>query len=161
MNAAYERLVQHLEAHDVRYRANRDVGAVWTDFKGEVGTYRVLASVDEDGDLFQVYGQWPIFVPVGARPAIAEVIARANYGLRLGKFELDCDDGELRFHIAHVLSGGVLEEELISRSFGHAMAMLDRYLPAVLSVIYGNELPQDAIRHVEQSEATQDDSEVE
>ena len=29
------------------------------------------------------------------------------------------------------------------------MAMLDMYLPAVLSVIYGNELPKDAIRCVE------------
>ena len=27
--------------------------------------------------------------------------------------------------------------------------MLDLYLPAVLSVIYGNELPEDAIRFVE------------
>jgi hypothetical protein len=29
------------------------------------------------------------------------------------------------------------------------MTMLDMYLPAVLSVIYGNELPADAIRCVE------------
>ncbi len=27
--------------------------------------------------------------------------------------------------------------------------MLDRYLPAILSVVYGNETPKDAIRHVE------------
>jgi hypothetical protein len=29
------------------------------------------------------------------------------------------------------------------------MSMLDMYLPAVLSVIYGNELPKDAIRCAE------------
>ena len=32
---------------------------------------------------------------------------------------------------------------------GTTMSMLDMYLPAVLSVIYGNELPKDAIRCVE------------
>ena len=29
------------------------------------------------------------------------------------------------------------------------VAMLDTYLPAVLSVVYGNELPADAVRCVE------------
>ena len=49
MNAAYERLVQHLDEHDVRYRANSDAGSICADFQGEVGTYRLIASVDDDG----------------------------------------------------------------------------------------------------------------
>ena len=32
---------------------------------------------------------------------------------------------------------------------GTTMSLLDKYLPAVLSVIYGNELPKDAISCVE------------
>ena len=102
-------------------------------------------------------GYSPVRVPEGARPSIAETIARANYGLRLGKFEMDYDDGELRFQLAHVLPGGLLDEEIISRSFSQAMTMLDRYLPAVLSVIYGNEHPKDAIRNVEQPEESGDE----
>jgi len=139
MSAAYERLVQHLDERDVRYRANSDAGSVCSDFQGDVGTYRLIASVDDDGELFEVYAYSPVRAPEGARPAVAETIARANYGLRLGKFEMDCDDGEVRFQLAHVLSDGILAEEIISRSFSLAMTMLDRYLPAVLSVIYGNE----------------------
>ena len=38
---------------------------------------------------------------------------------------------------------------VIDRLITATMAMLDMYLPAVLSVIYGNELPKDAIRSVE------------
>jgi hypothetical protein len=41
-------------------------------------------------------------------------------------------------------TGGVID-----RLIAVTMAMLDMYLPAVLSVIYGNELPKDAIRCVE------------
>ena len=39
---------------------------------------------------------------------------------------------------------------------GTTMAMLDLYLPAILSVIYGNELPGDAIRHVEPARKAND-----
>jgi hypothetical protein len=157
MNAAYEKLVHHLDEHDLRYRANSDAGSITADFQGEVGTYRFIASIDEDGELFQVFCCSPVLVPEGARPSVAEAITRANYGLRLGKFEMDCDDGELRFQIGHVLSDGVLDDRIIARSIGTAMGMLDRYLPAFLSVIYGNEPPKDAIGHVEQLEASGDE----
>ncbi len=89
MNAAFERLVQHLDEHDVNCRAHNEVGMLCADFQGEVGTYRVVASVDEDGGLFEVFGCAPVRVPAGARPAVAETVVRANYGLRFGKLEME------------------------------------------------------------------------
>ena len=80
---------------------------------------------------------------------MAETVVRANYGLQVGKFELDFDDGELRFQAAQILTEGTLGDGIIDRLMGTTMAMLDRYLPAFLSVIYGNESPQDAIVCVE------------
>ena len=82
-------------------------------------------------------------------------LVRANYGLKVGKFEMDYDDGEIRVHVAHVLTEGELDDAVIARLFGTGMALLDRYLPAVLSVIYGNELPRDAIRSVEQPDVSE------
>jgi hypothetical protein len=157
MHAAFERLIQHLDERDLRYRADNNAGSICVDFRGDVGTYRVIAAVDEDGELFEVFGCAPVRVPAGARPSIAETIARANYGLRLGKLEMNYDDGEIRFQVAHVLTNGVLDDGIIARSFGAAMAMLDRYLPAILSVIYGNELPKDAVRIVEQPDVPEVD----
>ena len=40
-------------------------------------------------------------------------------------------------------------EEVIDRLIGTTIAMLDLYVPALLSVIYGNEDPKDAIAQVE------------
>jgi hypothetical protein len=37
---------------------------------------------------------------------MAEFICRANYGLKMGNFELDFDDGEVRFKV-HVLCKGI------------------------------------------------------
>jgi hypothetical protein len=91
----------------------------------------------------------PLPVPQGCRPAIAEAVTRANYGLHMGKFEMDFNDGELRFQTSQILTGATVGEDVIDRMIGVTMAMLDRYMPAFLSVIYGNELPKDAIQCVE------------
>ena len=111
--------------------------------------YRVFARVDADDSLFQVFGYSPVRVPKGALPAVAETVVRINCCLKVGKFELNYDEGDMRFQAAQILPDDNLEDETIQRLLGTTMAMLNAYLPAVLSVIYGNELPQDALRHAE------------
>ena len=91
----------------------------------------------------------PIRVPEVCRPATAEAVARANYGLRVGKFEFEVDEGESRFQASQGMTDDTVGERVIDRLISTTMAMLDMYLPAFLSVIYGNELPKDAIRCAE------------
>ena len=50
------------------------------------------------GDEFVTcYHTAPIKVPVEQRAAVSEFITRANYGLTNGNFEMDFNDGELRY----------------------------------------------------------------
>jgi hypothetical protein len=149
MNAAYEQLIKHLDEQNIGYWSHREDQAVCADFRGAVGNYRVFARVDADDDLFQVFGQSPVRVPAGCRSAIAETVARINCGLKIGKFEMNFDEGDLRFQASQILPEDQLEDGTIQRLFGVTIAMLDTYLPAVLSVIYGNELPADAVRQAE------------
>lgn len=148
MSAAFEELIHLLDERDIGYSTSDDE-VLRTDLRGEVATYRVVARVEAEVDLFQVFGYCPLRMPEGCRPAIAEATARANYGLRLGKFELDLDDGELRFQIAQILIGESVGEEVIDRLISTTLNMLDMYLPAFLSVVYANELPKDAIGRIE------------
>jgi len=159
MNAAYEQLIQLLDERDVEYAPNEEFQTIRTDLQGEVASYRVVAHVAADQELFQVFGYSPMRVPEGCRPAIAEAVARANYGLQVGKFELDMNDGELRFQVSHIMIDGVVGQEVIDRLIGTTIAMLERYLPAFLSVIYGNEVPKDAIQCVEAEQGDRGEAE--
>ncbi|HEX4146468.1 MAG TPA: YbjN domain-containing protein [Pirellulales bacterium] len=149
MNVAFQHLVQHLDDREINYVANSDEQSVSTNIAGEVGQYRIYAQVPEASDLFELFGFSPVRVPGGARPAIAEVIARANHGLRVGSFSLDFDNGELTFHMGQVLNDVGLDADIVDWMICTTMALLDKYLPAILSVIYGNETPGDAIRRIE------------
>jgi hypothetical protein len=159
MNAAYEKLIQHLDNHNIGYWSRSEDSSICADFRGEVGTYRVFARIDADDSLFQVFGYSPVRVPKGSRPAVAETVVRVNHCLKVGKFEMDYDEGELRFHAAQILPDDNLEDETIQRLMGTTMAMLNTYLPAFLSVVYGNELPKDAVRHAEPGRFGVDESE--
>lgn len=149
MSVAFERLVQHLEQYELRFETDTENETIVASFSGQVASYRVIGRIEADQDLFQVFGLIPIRVPKGCRPAVAETITRANFGLKVGNFEMDFDDGELRYQIAHLLAGDSLDGETVRRLIGTTMAMMDRYLPAILAVIYGNELPADAVRFAE------------
>jgi hypothetical protein len=126
-----------------------DGQAVRLDLRGPVALYRITAGVEPETDLFQVVGRSPLLVPEGCRTAAAETIARANYGLRLGKFELDFDDGEVRFQVAQILVDEAVGQAVIDRMISTTVNMLDTYLPALLSVIYANDLPKEAVARVE------------
>ena len=74
MTAAYEELIHLLDEREIGYSASDDQ-AIRTDLRGEVATYRIVAKVEAEADLFQVFGYSPLRVPEGCRPAIMGVVA--------------------------------------------------------------------------------------
>jgi len=77
--------------------------SIRTTLQGATATYLTVACVQED--LFQVACYAPLRIPEGSRRDIAEALVRANYGLRVGKFEMDFDGGE---HDGNVSAGAVV-----------------------------------------------------
>ena len=62
---------------------------------------------------------------------------------------MDFDGREVRFQASQILAGDVVGGAVIGRMIGTAVNMMETYLPALLSVVYGNEEPGEAIRRVE------------
>jgi hypothetical protein len=99
--------------------------------------HQLMIKVGSDEGLLQIFGRAPFHVPEGARPMVAESICRANHRMKVGKFEIDHSDGEVLFQTYHIIDRN-LSEEVLERMMATTIAMLDRYSPALLSVIYAN-----------------------
>ncbi|MCR4415026.1 MAG: YbjN domain-containing protein [Thermoguttaceae bacterium] len=149
MATAFETLIGIFEEDGLRHRVIPDRHLVEAGFRGEAGRYLLHFHVDEGEGVFQIFVMLPCFIPEGCRLAVAEAICRANFGMKVGNFELDCDDGEVRFHVGNCFPEGTLDPHVVRRLLGTALHVADRYLPALMSVVYGNELPKDAIEYVE------------
>jgi hypothetical protein len=118
-------------------------------FKGEHGQWMCYAQAREEQQQFVFYSVCPTSVPDDKRVAMAEFVARANYGLIIGNFEMDFRDGELRYKTSIDVEGDELTSPLV-RSLVYAnVAMMDQYLPGILAVLYGGTTPEDAIAQIE------------
>ena len=118
-------------------------------FSGENGFLSCYTFVPQDLQQLIFYAVAPTQAPEAARPAVAEFITRANYGLRIGNFEMDFSDGEVRYKGSLDYSGTTLAPSLIRNVVYSAVATMDKYLPGLLSVIDEGVSPADAITAVE------------
>lgn len=121
-------------------------------FQGENGQWTCYAKAIEERSQFVFYSIAPSLVPPAKRTAIAEFIARANYGMIIGNFELDLADGEIRYKTSIDAADENLSLAVIKKLVYANVTMMDRYLPGIKSVISGKMPPSEAIRLIEEIE---------
>jgi hypothetical protein len=112
--------------------------------------WSLFAATFEEDEQVAVYSVIPFNVPEERRLAAAEVITRANYGLRLGNFELDFSDGELRFKTSIDVEGATLTETQVRSLLYANVSVTETYLPAISAVVQSRVAPADAIAQVEE-----------
>lgn len=118
-------------------------------FPGKNGQYDCYGQAREAEQQFIFYSVCPTKIPKPKRRAVAEFLSRANYGTVVGNFELDFNDGEIRYKTHSDLKYNFLVSEAIKELVYTNIMMMDRYLPGITSVISGKVSPEAAIRAIE------------
>ena len=118
-------------------------------FAGTSGNWTCYAQTREAQRQMVFYSICPLRAPDGKRMLMAEFLTRANYGLILGNFELDLDDGEIRYKTSLDAESTELTSDMIRNAVYANVLMMDKYLPGVLSILGGNVPPKQAIDEIE------------
>ena len=118
-------------------------------FQGDHGSWNLLIRADDGLQQLLIHSLCPLRCPEARRPALMEFITRANQGMVIGNFELDLDDGELRFKTAIDVEDSGLDTALVRNLLYPNCLMMDRYLPGVTAVIAGERSPAHAIAAIE------------
>lgn len=121
-------------------------------FQGQSGRWLCVAHILEEQKQIMFYSILDVLVPEDKIYKVAEYVSRANFGLYIGNFELDWDDGEIRFKTAIDVDG---IEDLVTPSLVQQLAYtnvttVDRYLPGLVSVIFSESTPEEAIAMAEE-----------
>ena len=109
---------------------------------------------DDEKDLLTVYVAQDNNVPENKRLLLAEFITRANYGLNLGNFDMDMDDGELGYKVSADLEGGTLSRDMVGNMVGAGVSTMDQYYPGLMAVLFSNATPEEAIIQIERPPIT-------
>ena len=141
---------QFFDADDWKYSLIEDQPAVQVGFQGESGVWRCVAQAREEQKQYIFYSILDEAVPEDGLSRAAEFVARANYGLVIGNFELDHSDGEVRFKtsVDFTEAPGAITPEVIGHYTYVNVLMMDRYYGALESVIAGTDSPEEAVAKV-------------
>lgn len=117
---------------------------------GENGRFSCQAEFNEKHQIFYFYSYFPINVPEDRQAKMAEFLTRVNYGIRIGNFEMDYENGEVRFRTSLDFEDQVLNYALISNHVYPNVWMMDRYLPGLFAVVYSEKDPEEIIKTIEE-----------
>lgn len=81
----------------------------------------------------------PFRVPERRRARAAELLAWMNYGLRWGAFELDCEDGEIRYRTGSLVPHGEGEQEILADLFRQALHVMDDFHPLLVEGVFASD----------------------
>lgn len=108
-----------------------------SELSGPEGQWDFYAQAVEERDLVLLYSIAPARVPEERRREVSEFLTKANYGLADGNFELDFDDGEVRYKTVLHVQGDALDALLVRRLVRSNGTALETYLPSIHSVVSG------------------------
>lgn len=115
---------------------------------------RIDYIVKVKADKFIVYGISPIGVDKDDKDMMArisEFIHRANYGLIRGNFEIDMNDGEIRYKVCTDCDGIEPSAEMIKNAIYCPGFMFDEYGSGITDIIFSNMSAKDAVEKCEGS----------
>jgi hypothetical protein len=132
-----------------RYQELKDQGILTVAFKGESGQWSCYAQAQDQRNLFVFYSISPTRPEPGKIAAMAEYLTRVNYNMALGNFEMDMEDGEIRFKTSIDVTGQELTVPLVRQMVYSNLISMDRYLPGIQAVANTDEAPAEVIARIE------------
>ena len=137
-----------LKADNWNYDFDKETG----NFRFGLNTSSKLKSIEYyvrvNTDAYCVYAISPVGADVSnleERAAMAEFLCRANYGMRYGNFEMDLQDGELRYKFFVDCDGVLPSPAIVKDSIYMPAATFHHYTPGILAILFNGASAEEAI----------------
>jgi hypothetical protein len=144
VDATLDRVRDWLRANEWTFDDVPDASCIRTGVQGKHARYRLVLGVRGEGPCFLVFGLYDFVVPSTRLASCADLVNRINFVSLVGCFEMDPDDGELRYRVTIPMEDAELSDGQIERSILVSASMADRWYPAFLALIHGGLSPSDA-----------------
>lgn len=149
MTGIFSELIDYMEEEDWKYEILEGETIIRFHFKGRSGRLLCYGEVDEEKYWLIFYSYMPVNSTPEKMADVAEFITRANRGMRIGNFELDFDDGEVRYKTSLDIEGGDLTSKMIDNLLRANLTTIDRYFAGMMELIYGEKSAVEIIRRIE------------
>lgn len=120
-------------------------GIFFLGISAEFSRFHCVADLKEDIKIFLFYAVCSINTPKDKIDLIVKFLTRINYGRMIGNFELDINDGEIRYKISLNYEDIDLTHTVIHNIVSTCIASMDIVTPIIASLVYGALTLEEAI----------------
>lgn len=143
---AFEQLGHYLNNQDWQAEALAERFIYTLTINGKNGVFRAIARIRPDIEQFMFYVVAPQKAETETRAEVMAFVTRVNYGLRIGNFEMDLEDGEVRYKSSIDFDGEPLTPNLMRNTIYPAIHTMDSYWPRLQLVLNGTTTAVTAIQ---------------
>ena len=119
------------------YDTSSEAAVLRLGFDGRGGRFPCYVECHEELGQLVFFCLRPGSVPAAQRPKVAEYLMRVNCRLNVGGFELNFDDGTVRFRSGIDVEGRGLDAVLLSHLALLSVATMDKFMPGIDAVLAG------------------------
>jgi len=124
------------EGWDYEYDSKNE--KIRLEIRGVHTNFSCLLIVDDEQESILCNTYVAFKVPEAKRLAVCEFMNRANYELPNGNFEMDMDDGSIRFRTFLDLAAAQPSSDQILNLIWTGAQSFDTYSPGLMKLLYGN-----------------------
>lgn len=132
--SVYSALTSFLREQGLIFREEAERQRVHFEYATKQAVWTTFGVAFEDDQQVAIYGVVPFAIRAERRAAALELLARINYGQVIGNFEMDLEDGEVRFKTSLDFDGAELTYNLLRQLFAANVSVMEHYLPVITAV---------------------------
>ncbi len=149
MSRIIEACVAFFEADEWPFERIEELPMVRSRYAGRNGNYDCWFQARDAEQQMMFYCRTTINAPEEKRAALSEFMTRANYGMVIGNFELDLNDGEIRYKVSVDVEGIELDNLFLKNISYTGVVTMDRYFTGIAKVLFSDIDPAVAVQEIE------------
>ena len=144
---AWKKVVKYIEKKGIK--GFSIVGKRTGTYAAQIDGITNMITVRVKRKMFLLKIRFPIEVPPQKRDSMAELIARINYNMLLGSFQMDMNDGELFYFHANSI-GDKLNESIIAKNIAVSQMTIHQHAQKFSKLIYTDKTPVELLQQESQ-----------
>lgn len=136
---------QFLNEEGLIYTVLKDGAILGFRMSAEKGIFHCYVTFDEVEGYMLVHTLCGFNTPKEKYAEMAELLTRINFVIKIGNFELDFEDGEIRFRTSIRISAEEVSQEMIKHLILINILTMDKTFPILMELIYGTASPSDLL----------------
>lgn len=144
-----DRVGQYLTARGLTFSRHHTQPLLMLRFVTDEGQWGTFVDVREQPQRLAIYSAYPVNAEPGSRAELAELLTRVNYGMYIGNFEFDLDDGSVRFKTSLELADVELTAAMFDRLLAVNLKEATRHARVIAEVAAGTLSAAEATRRLQ------------